>query len=93
MNQKTWHEQSWDDFVSEFTPTTEKTYLVVARSTFEHVYMVEASSAEEASRRINDDECMCSFYQKHIGEVVIRVAETPLDSHEIHETLTENGYI
>lgn len=89
MNHKTWHECSWDDFIAEFTPK-KQTYLVVTRSTFENVYKIEATSAEEAANSIVDDNY--SFYQKHLGEPVIRVAATPLDSSEIHASLIENGY-
>jgi len=88
MNQKTWHECSWNDFIAEFTPSVTKKYLVVTRSTFENVYEIEASSADEAAGLIDD----FNFYQKHIGEPVIRVAETPLSHEEVHQTLVENGY-
>lgn len=87
MNQKTWHECSWGAFVSEFTPPKQK-YLVVTRSTFENVYEIDATSADEAASLIDE----YNFYQKHIGEPVIRVASTPLSHGEIHQTLTHNGY-
>lgn len=87
MNHKTWHECSWDDFIAEFTPK-KQTYLVVTRSTFENIYEIEATSAEEASSLIDE----YNFYQKHIGEPVTRVAATPLSHDEIHQTLTHNGY-
>jgi len=58
-------------------------FTIKTRSTFEHVYIIEAPNEEDAISIVMNEAVPPDFYQKHLGEKIISIDNINVTPEEL----------